>query len=345
MFTKRGIRDFQVSLPVSSNENIYRFDDVTVDGENFRVRKGGQDITLTPRAFDVLIFLIKNRGRAVEKQEIFDRVWKDTFVTDNALTKIIKEIRRAFEDDASQPRYIETVPKRGYRFIAELQAETEVETPDENSKTEKSRKTVAPPFSKGKKLLLLAALVLGAMLLAAGFLAFTEWRSEMAALNAPIDSIAVLPFENSTQDQNIEYLSDGLTENIINTLSRLPNLRVLPRSTVFYYKNKPEDPHTIGRILRVRAVLTGKVMQRGDRLTVQIELIDVDRKAQIWGQQYNRPFADVISLQEEIADAIADRLRFRLNGTEQKQLTERFTADFVFPNEKHLQKSHPTPEF
>jgi TolB-like protein/Tfp pilus assembly protein PilF len=98
----------------------YRFDDVVIDCENFRVEKTGQTRTLTPRAFDVLIFLMERRGRAVEKQELFEQIWKGVFVTDNALTRLIKEIRRAIGDDADAPRYIETVPKRGYRFIAEV---------------------------------------------------------------------------------------------------------------------------------------------------------------------------------------------------------------------------------
>ena len=105
---------------MSANEKFYRFDGLTVDCENFRVQKDGQTLALTPLAFDVLLFLIRNNGRVVEKQELFDHVWKETFVSDNALTKIVKEIRHAFADDASTPRYIVTVPKRGYRFIAEL---------------------------------------------------------------------------------------------------------------------------------------------------------------------------------------------------------------------------------
>ena len=101
---------------MSTDEHFYYFDDIKIDRENFRVQKDGQIITLTPRAFDVLLFLVKNGGRVVEKQEIFDRVWKDTFVGDNALTKIIKEIRHALDDDANNPRYIETVPGYGYRW-------------------------------------------------------------------------------------------------------------------------------------------------------------------------------------------------------------------------------------
>ena len=102
-----------------THQTLYRFDDLTVECEDFRVQKDGQNLTFTPRAFDVLLFLVRNAGRVVEKQEIFDHVWKQTFVSDNALTKIIKEIRHVLADDAHNPRYIETVPKRGYRFIAD----------------------------------------------------------------------------------------------------------------------------------------------------------------------------------------------------------------------------------
>jgi Tol biopolymer transport system component/DNA-binding winged helix-turn-helix (wHTH) protein len=108
----------------------YRFDDVTVDRENFRVVKGGETRTLTPRAFDLLVFLVEHGGRVVEKQELFDEVWEGAFVTDNALTKAVKEIRQAIGDDASAPRYIETVPKRGYRFVAEVERDRPVADPE-----------------------------------------------------------------------------------------------------------------------------------------------------------------------------------------------------------------------
>ena len=105
----------------SENPRLFSFDDVTVDFENFRVFKAGETVTLTPRAFDVLVVLLKQPGRIVEKRELFDEVWGETHVTDNALTKIIKEIRQTLDDDATAPRYIETVPKRGYRFIGAVE--------------------------------------------------------------------------------------------------------------------------------------------------------------------------------------------------------------------------------
>lgn len=130
--------------PTKTDEPIYRFDDVVVDRENFRVQKGDQTRTLAPRAFDLLLYLIGHRGRVVEKQELFEQVWKEKFVTDNALTKAVKEIRRAIGDDADNPRYIETVPKRGYRFIAQERATPHLTVEPENADTQiENRQAVA----------------------------------------------------------------------------------------------------------------------------------------------------------------------------------------------------------
>jgi serine/threonine-protein kinase len=142
-----------------------------------------------------------------------------------------------------------------------------------------------------------------------------------------IDSIAVLPFVNASQDPNAEYLSDGITESIINSLSRLSQLRVAARSTVFRYKGRDQDPQKTGRDLNVRAVVSGKVTQRGDALAVQADLVDTANGSQIWGDRYDRKLADIQTVQEEIARAISEKLRLRLTGEEKKQLTKRYTED------------------
>ena len=141
------------------------------------------------------------------------------------------------------------------------------------------------------------------------------------------DSIAVLPFENATADPNTEYLSDGITESIINSLSRLPKLRVMARSTVFRYKGQIPNPQKLGSDLNVRTVLTGRVVQRGDSLIIGTELVDVANGWRLWGEQYNRKLADVVAVQEEIANEISERLRLNLTGEEKKRLSKRPTLD------------------
>ena len=142
-----------------------------------------------------------------------------------------------------------------------------------------------------------------------------------------LDSIAVLPFENATGDPNTEYLSDGITESIINSLSHLPKLRVMARSTVFRYKSQTTDPQRVGNELNVRAVLTGRVAQRGDLLNIGTELVDVANGWRLWGEQYNRKLADVVAIQEEIAQEISDRLRLSFTGSDKKRLSKKPTLD------------------
>jgi len=140
-----------------------------------------------------------------------------------------------------------------------------------------------------------------------------------------INSLAVLPLVNDSPDAEMEYFSDGITESIINALTQLPKLRVVPRSTVFRYKGPQMDPQQIGRDLGVRAVLTGRVLHFGERLVVNAELIDVANESQLWGEQYNRKPADIFEVQEEISHEISQKLLSKLSGEERKRLSKRHT--------------------
>ncbi len=140
-----------------------------------------------------------------------------------------------------------------------------------------------------------------------------------------IESLAVLPMENAGNDAEMDYLSDGITESIINSLSQLPGLRVVPRSTVFGYKGRPSDPQKTGEELSVHAVLTGRVLQIGDSLIVKTELIDIARASQLWGEQYRRKLTDIFALQDEIAEEISQKLRLQLTGEERERLRKRYT--------------------
>ena len=142
-----------------------------------------------------------------------------------------------------------------------------------------------------------------------------------------IDSLAVLPFVNASGDPGAEYLSDGITETLINRLSQIPDLRVVPRATAFQYKGQKIDLLRAGRALKVRAVLTGRITRVGDALNVQTDLVDVERESQLWGEQYNRPASDILAVQEAIASEIAARLKIRLTGAQEEQLTRSDTTD------------------
>ena len=170
---------------------------------------------------------------------------------------------------------------------------------------------------------LVSSFLLAAIVLLGVGLSYLVHRQN--ASDRVIDSIAVLPLVNASADTNAEYLSDGITENIINNLSQLPQLRVMARTTVFRYKGREVDSQSIGRDLGVRAVVTGRVLQVGDTLDIQTELVDASTGSQLWGQRYNRKIGDIFAVQEEIAREISEKLRLRFGDRDKQRLAKRHT--------------------
>src|SRR6185503_10174109 len=174
-----------------------------------------------------------------------------------------------------------------------------------------------------------AALIGIALVLIVGIAATVGIRSYLHAKNTEIavESIAVIPFMNQDKDPNSEWISDGLTESIINNLTQLPNLKVIARSSVFRYKGRETDPIAVGNELGVRAVLTGRLMQHGDTMLISAELIDIRDNKQIWGEQYERHLTDMLAVQREIAREITNNLRPTLSGVEQSRMDKQYTAN------------------
>jgi serine/threonine protein kinase len=189
----------------------------------------------------------------------------------------------------------------------------------------RSDTAIAIGLAERHKKKLTIALVAIAVLVVAGGLWF--YGANHLSAGRSLDSVAVLPFANGGGDPDTEYLSDGITESVINSLSHVSQLRVVPRSMVFRYKGKESTPEKIGQELNVRAVVTGRVTRRGDAFLVSAELMDVTRESQVWGEQYSKKLADIQGIQEEISKAIAANLRIELNGKEERQIAKRDTED------------------
>src|SRR5215471_3788640 len=179
---------------------------------------------------------------------------------------------------------------------------------------------------KRRKTQIIAILIVTALVSALTALLVDSYRSRKSS-SAAIQSIAVMPFLNESGNADVDYLSDGMTETLIGSLSQLPNLNVKSRSTVFRYKGKETSPQTIGKELNVQAVLNGRVAQRGDRLQVSLELIDAQTENVIWSDRYDRKQMDLIDLQNEIARDVSSKLRIRLSGADQQKLTKTYTTD------------------
>ena len=331
-----------MSLPKPNNENIYRFDNVLVDGENSRVCKDGQAVTLTPRAFDVLILLLKNSGRTVEKHELFERIWKDTFVTDNALTKIIKEIRHALEDSAETPRYIETVPKRGYRFIGEIneqpeQTAVEIQSSPNSQngvqiKNEPTQESIQPPrrakapdfvFSKTSLIVSAVGLILIAAFIGSLLLLLREKPANSAG--SSIRSIAVLPFKPLNAESRDESLEMGMSETLITRLSNLNQVVVRPMSAVRKFTDINQDPVKAGQELQAEAVLDGSIQKAGERIRVTVRLTDVRYGTTLWSEKFDENFTDIFKVQDSIAERIAKALTLHLSGQEKERLAKHLT--------------------
>ena len=270
------------------------------------ISRNGTTNRVEPKAMQVLTCLAAQPGEVISKEALIETVWAETHVTDDVLTGCISALRKAFDDNPRTPAYIQTIPKSGYRLIAPVSCLNGNGTVHV-SEAKPSRKRL--PF-------VIAAIV---VLVALGL-----WFSRSSKA---IDSVAILPFTNSSPDPNTEYLSDGITESIIDSISQLPNLRVMAWTTVARYKGQSKDALTIGRELGVKSVLTGKIVQSGNQLQIQTELVDLATGSQLWGQQYARQINDVIPLQKEISLRISENLRLKLSGADEQKLSKRYTAD------------------
>lgn len=283
-----------LQAPVLANPpaRVYQFDSFLLDKTERILLCGRTPVALPPKVFDVLSVLVESAGHLVTKATLLEKVWPDTFVEEANVSINIAILRKILGESAGGQPYIETVRKRGYRFVA-----TVLELEGENAlNVLRHEPETVLVVSQESKLRL------------TGF-----------------NSLAVLPFENESKDPDVEYLADGLTESIINSFSHLEDFRVIGRNTVFRYKAKSADPQKIGEELGVRSLLTGRILRLGDQVIIRAEVVDLKEGWQIWGEQYHRKLTDILVVQEEIAEEISQKLRLRLTADEKRRLTKRYT--------------------
>jgi len=261
------------------------------------------------------IQLIVTKALRKEKDERYQTITE--------LLSDLKELKLGLDAQARTERGASTELRSGSTVRAGSESAT-TRAPQNGDVTVRSTSSAEYLVDQIKRHRRGAALALAASVIA---IAATAYFFYFAAGSKPIDSIAVLPFANQNNDPETEYLSDGLTESIINSLTRLPNLRVIARSSVFRYKGRDADPMAAGNELGVRAVLTGRIMQRGENLNISAELMDVRDNKQLWGEQYERKVSGLLGVQREIAKEISGNLRLKLSGAEQSRVTKRYTEN------------------
>ena len=273
---------------------------------------------IPPKAYDVLRYLVENPRRLVTPDELLERLWPETYVNPEVVRKYILDIRKILGDRPGKPEFIETVTKRGYRFIATVVDETATPGPTserqgEGAAPETAALEQARPASQRHPLqtvavvLLLAAFVLGAT---AGHFWSARNTPTRSSLNA--NSIAVLPFTDVSPSKDQEYFSDGLSDELITDLAKTPGLKVVARSSAFQFKGKNEDLHSVAQKLGVANVLEGSVRKEGNRARISVELIQADDGFQLWSETYDREIKDIFAVQDEIARAVVDALQSKL---------------------------------
>ncbi len=304
------------------NRRIYGFDNFRLDVSNRTLLRDGAPVFLQAKAFDMLVALIESGGQLTAKDELFSRVWPDQTVEESNLTVQVSAIRRALGDNKDDPHYIITVPGHGYRFGGTLlRLNGTVQNAELGGSTSSANDLIVKIERHRKS----AAIALAVLLMAAAAMALFWYFPRVQ--KTEIHSIAILPFTNVGADPEAEYLSDGLSESLINSLSSLPKLRVTARTTAFTFKGRSVDPREVGRTLGVDALLTGQVTQRGDALSIQVDLIRVSDGSQLWGEHYQRKFSDILSMQDEIAREISAKMKLKLTGEEEQRLSEQYTKN------------------
>ena len=336
-------------------KRIYRFSDFTLDASEHRLLQGNREIYLPPRTFETLLYLVNRHGHLVRKNELLETLWADSFVTENALTRCIKEVREALADDFHQPRYIRTVPRLGYKFIADVEeitpkshdeekgpAATEVaikplisESPGENAKVDE--RMVAPPKAVHKQAkakrsshlatsTVLLAAIIAVSLLGLGLLAYYS-RTRQVTPASQITSIAVLPFKPLAAGARDESLELGMADTLITTLGTMTQITVRPISAVRQYTDLDQDALKAGREQRVDAVLEGSIQKLGDQIRVTVRLLSVRDGVQLWAEKFDQKSTDIFLIQDSISERVAETLAAKLTGQQKESLNKRYTSD------------------
>jgi TolB-like protein/DNA-binding winged helix-turn-helix (wHTH) protein len=274
------------------------FEDVVIDLAGRRLRRGGLEQTLEPKAFAVLALLAGSPGRVFTRDEILDAVWGHRHVTPGVLNRITSLLRQALGEDAQNPRLLHTVHGVGYRF--DLPSSTAAAVP-----TRKRWPWIAAGIAA-------VAVVFAGI----GWLRMNgpPAAAASAAASAASPSLAVLPFADLSQSHDQEYLADGLAEEILNQLAQIPAIRIVGRSSSFAFKGRNEDLRIVGQKLGVSHLLEGSVRQSGDQLRVTAQLIRTDDGTHLWSKSYARELRDVFAVQEEIARDVARALSVKLDA-------------------------------
>src|SRR4029077_16426646 len=340
--------------------NLYEFGDFQLDAAKRRLRRlDGTPIPLTPRVFDTLLYMVEHHDSVLDKERIMEAVWPDSIVEENNLAQAISKLRQVFGETPGSHSYIMTVPGRGYRFVAGVAQRSEGDASPEHAagkepikkpeivsvQVARIQRPVTPwPRPRNTGWLWALALSVIVVIVLIG-LFFVRHRSLPEAARAPtspgpiaaassapagipVKSVAVLPFDNLSDEKENAYFAAGVQDEITTNLARIAELKVISRTSANLYKSgNPRNSREIGQQLGVAHLLEGSVQRIGNRLRVNAQLIKVPTDTHVWAQTYDRDVADLFAIQSEIARAIADQLHAKISQAEKRAIERPPTTD------------------
>ena len=333
-------------------KQLFEFDRFRLDPHERLLLRDGEPVLLTPKAFDMLVALVENGGRLLEKEELMRSLWPDSFVEEGSLSQTVSLLRKALGESEGQ-KFIQTVPRRGYRFIANVtgvkddpgSTGRERSIPDIEDEPEpfvaenyvESERTGAQKVlgtgggehrvvrQRPKRAVLIVSLAL--VTIVAAFLINRLVKKPEQSTSHAIKSIAVLPFKSLGADDADEYLGVGIAETLTTRLGSLKLLSVRPSSAVLKYANSEKETVVAGQELNVDSVLEGSIRRLGERLRVTVRLVSVSDVSLLWSDHFDENFTDIFKVEDSISTKVASALALKLSGDEERRLIKRYTGN------------------
>ncbi|MDJ0917127.1 MAG: winged helix-turn-helix domain-containing protein [Woeseiaceae bacterium] len=343
---------------------IYKFGDVQLDTELFSVTREGQPVSVEPKVFDLLVFLIRNRDRLISRDQLFDELWPDRVVSENVLSNDIKLARAAIGDDGQQQRFIRTLRGRGYQFVGDVEevVSTTGPTADASNGTPSTGAAHALPGEgsrgKGNAISNPPRKLVGAVVLIAAVFAVvwlnsstepaiesTGDSSSGTSVESPVNlrpkTIAILPFENRSNLEEDAFFVDGFHDDLISQVSRIRDLTTISRTSVMTYRESDKSIRTIGGELGSAIIIEGGVQRAGDQIRINVQMIDVAKDEHLWAETYTRALSaeSVFAIQTEIALEVASQLKAVMSPREQREISRMPTQNLA-ALEAYLQGGH-----
>ena len=293
-------------------KHLYGFGSYRLDAMERVLLRDGQPITLPPKDLETLLVLVERAGHIVEKEELLEKVWPGVFVEENNLARHIFNLRQVLGDSPDGRKYIETIPKRGYRFVASVYEGSEPAAPHPSTSQASDQAHSSAGVGQKRSLWLWPLALIAALAVTAVLVSRYFWPPRNPSRQRVM--LAVLPFANLSGDAHEDYFADGLTEEMIAQLGQLQpaKLGVIARTSTVRYKDTKETAAQIGRELGVGYLLEGSVRRGGERVRVTAQLIQTAEQTHLWAETYERPLTDVLSIQQEIAEKITHSLSIQL---------------------------------